>query len=513
MDNHDEENEVDQNKFQAMLQNEKQSIENDLNKLENARRDNEQNKNDPMETDMVIENLNVKIEIPKNLNEGHKTPPVPTMGTSLGLIASYGSSTDDDNSDEDENKHKCLPVKMDQSIDYRANDSSSDEETDSSSSSSDDESSSSESDSSTDDLEVVEIEFEKTNNNKSSEYPLRVRGEQFIDELPPIEDLKISVPETECIEIGKVQSIVAQLLLVESYPGTAALDLDTVLFLENGARPLGKIFDVIGQITAPLYCVRFNSRQHIDQLGITIGMKVYCAPRSEHTSYVILSNIMNTRGSDASWENDIEADPIHQDYSDDEEERAARRARKKRSNTIDAADSSSQQKTNNEPRSSNNGGRSSTRFRGDSRNNTRISNTQHFSSQFSHNNNSWHNNIPPSANMPGPSYPNPYAFSPEQRYRMINFQRPPPPPPIASSYHNGPPQFNQIPPFLPNLQFPAGPRFIPRAQYPTSSHHSIRANHPPTPNNISVPGFPQRLPFSGQQSGNEPICPPGMQNP
>lgn len=32
-----------------------------------------------------------------------------------------------------------------------------------------------------------------------------------MDELPPIEDLKISVAEEECIEIGVVSSIIDQL--------------------------------------------------------------------------------------------------------------------------------------------------------------------------------------------------------------------------------------------------------------------------------------------------------------
>lgn len=41
--------------------------------------------------------------------------------------------------------------------------------------------------------------------------PIRVEGEFTIDSLPPIEDLKISVPEEECVVLGKVMSIVDQL--------------------------------------------------------------------------------------------------------------------------------------------------------------------------------------------------------------------------------------------------------------------------------------------------------------
>lgn len=41
--------------------------------------------------------------------------------------------------------------------------------------------------------------------------PIRAEGEFTIDSLPPIEDLKISVPEDECVVLGKVMSIVDQL--------------------------------------------------------------------------------------------------------------------------------------------------------------------------------------------------------------------------------------------------------------------------------------------------------------
>lgn len=43
------------------------------------------------------------------------------------------------------------------------------------------------------------------------------KGELTLDDLPPIEQLQISVPEQECVQIGVVSSIVEQLgkLLVD----------------------------------------------------------------------------------------------------------------------------------------------------------------------------------------------------------------------------------------------------------------------------------------------------------
>ncbi|XP_050067137.1 H/ACA ribonucleoprotein complex non-core subunit NAF1 [Anopheles maculipalpis] len=159
--------------------------------------------------------------------------------------------------------------------------------------------------------------------------PIRTAGEILPHELPPIEELTITVPETECKPIGHIDSIVAQIVLVQSVAGAELLNLDTVLFLERGKRALGKIFDVIGQVNQPIYCVLFNSNQEILTKNITTGMEVFCAPRTEYTSFIILSELMRTKGSDASWMHDNEIPAYLAEHSDDEEERMAKRNRKK----------------------------------------------------------------------------------------------------------------------------------------------------------------------------------------
>uniref|UniRef100_A0A1S4H8S8 H/ACA ribonucleoprotein complex non-core subunit NAF1 n=2 Tax=Anopheles gambiae TaxID=7165 RepID=A0A1S4H8S8_ANOGA len=159
--------------------------------------------------------------------------------------------------------------------------------------------------------------------------PIRTAGEILPHELPPIEELTITVPETECKPIGHIESIVAQIVLVQSVAGAELLNLDTVLFLDRGQRALGKIFDVIGQVNQPIYCVLFNSNQEILTKNITTGMEVFCAPRTEYTSFIILSELMRTKGSDASWMNDNEIPSYMAEHSDDEAERAAKRNRKK----------------------------------------------------------------------------------------------------------------------------------------------------------------------------------------
>lgn len=172
-------------------------------------------------------------------------------GSSLGLLASYGSDAsdadddDDDDSDDDDiadvvvaataavrpaavatssatagvsrETHTEATRKLNQFLeggDYRVISDSSEEEDDS-----DD-----------DDDAVVIVQGGSTEKaarqraaaqsgdddsdveivSKSREY-VKAKGELGINELPPIEDLHISVPEAECVLLGKIFSIVEQL--------------------------------------------------------------------------------------------------------------------------------------------------------------------------------------------------------------------------------------------------------------------------------------------------------------
>jgi len=159
--------------------------------------------------------------------------------------------------------------------------------------------------------------------------PIKSKNEMTLNDLPPIEDLKISIPEEEIVPIGKVYQIVDQLVVVQSLKDIPAYDLDTVLFVEGGL-PLGKIFDVFGPVTEPYYCVRFNSKDHIKERKINLEQVVYCAPKTRYTNYVFLAQLMKLRGSDASWENDDECPDEFLDYSDDEQESNAKSKKKPR---------------------------------------------------------------------------------------------------------------------------------------------------------------------------------------
>uniref|UniRef100_A0A2A4JYQ3 H/ACA ribonucleoprotein complex non-core subunit NAF1 n=1 Tax=Heliothis virescens TaxID=7102 RepID=A0A2A4JYQ3_HELVI len=197
---------------------------------------------------------------------------------------------------------------------------------------SDSESTSASSDSDVDSVKDIEEvssgdELEGQSKTGKPETP-KVIGEMGLDDLPPIEDLAISLPAQETTKIGTIASIVDRLVIVRALPETPAVDLDSVLFLDNGAKALGRVFDVFGPVTEPHYCVRFNSAEHVRERGAAAGADVFIAPRTQHTNYVFLAELMKIKGSDASWLHDVEPPPHQIEYSDDEEERRANRARR-----------------------------------------------------------------------------------------------------------------------------------------------------------------------------------------
>jgi len=158
---------------------------------------------------------------------------------------------------------------------------------------------------------------------------LKTKGELDISDLPPIEDLKISLNEEKCKPMGSIKSIVDSLVIVEAFVNQSALDIDSVLFIDRGERALGKIFDVFGPVSKPFYAVRFNNSEHIKTFNLLIKEPVFCAPETEYANFILVSKLMQIKGSDASWKDNNEPPPQFIDYSDDEAERQAKKKKEK----------------------------------------------------------------------------------------------------------------------------------------------------------------------------------------
>ena len=112
----------------------------------------------------------------------------------------------------------------------------SDSDSSSSSSSSDSDSDSSDSD---DDKETQRrVTADPEEETKDSAAP-KTTNELLTKDLPPVENLSARVSAGECTEVGIIKNIVEELVVVESVPGLPALDLETVLFVEEGGLALG----------------------------------------------------------------------------------------------------------------------------------------------------------------------------------------------------------------------------------------------------------------------------------
>lgn len=156
------------------------------------------------------------------------------------------------------------------------------------------------------------------------------KGELQLCDLPPIENLNISVPVTQLVKIGKVVSIVEVLVVIESIRSMPPLDLDTVLFRSDGTA-IGQIFDTFGTVTEPHYSIRYTNTDQIKERALELNQEIYFYPQPDRviTKFAFVDELKKIKGTDASWENDNEIPPTVDpgEYSDDEDERRARKGR------------------------------------------------------------------------------------------------------------------------------------------------------------------------------------------
>ncbi|XP_077280172.1 uncharacterized protein LOC143907339 isoform X4 [Temnothorax americanus] len=298
--------------------------------------------NDETNAQVSIRNNEIQISNP--------SPQKQNRTSSLSVIAAeYGDTSDSDvekmEADTTTKNQHAMPEIQTQHLQcYRTTEenlsceeSDSDDDSDSSadsSSSSSSSSSDSSSDSDSNDITIIV----KKRGSKANTAKKEKHTENELDDLPPIEDLQISVPEVLCNPFGKIEKIVEQLVIVEPKPGEPTLDLDTILFVNKGTKALGKIFDVYGPVAEPHYCVRFNDAKHIQDNGIKVGMQVYyCPSNKSYTFFVFLQELRKLKACDTA------GDDESPEFSDDEEEQAYYEKLKQKNNK-DCSDGKTSQK-------------------------------------------------------------------------------------------------------------------------------------------------------------------------
>ena len=180
------------------------------------------------------------------------------MAKSLGALAAladYGSDSEDSESENEEInviydtlemfisegilssivKESVRRVEYAKSISYRNHEtieiddttSSGDESSESDSSSSDDDYLNLESKDSTD---LTGGEAKKPQRRRKP--PPKVKGELALSDLPPIDELHISVPDYECLKIGVISSMVEEMVVVQADANTPGLGMYMYLLIE-----------------------------------------------------------------------------------------------------------------------------------------------------------------------------------------------------------------------------------------------------------------------------------------
>ncbi|NXG18288.1 NAF1 protein, partial [Grallaria varia] len=177
---------------------------------------------------------------------------------------------------------------------------------------------------------VVSDEDDHPDEKDSRSYYIKTKDELPIDELPPVEDLSIILPDNVELKVfGTVSSIIEQLVIIESLRGLPPVNEESIIFKED-RQAAGKIFEVFGPVLHPFYVLRFNSSEHIKEKGINVQDSMYFAPSvKDFTQYIFAERLKQEKGSDASWKHDQEPPPEALDFSDDEKEREAKQKKKR----------------------------------------------------------------------------------------------------------------------------------------------------------------------------------------
>ncbi|KAA8914536.1 Gar1/Naf1 RNA binding region-domain-containing protein, partial [Sphaerosporella brunnea] len=136
--------------------------------------------------------------------------------------------------------------------------------------------------------------------------PLRTKNE-VPEEAEKVERPGIVVtPEVKIEELGTVESTLEHLVLIKaSTSGEFQVLCEGSLLVLDDRTVIGTVADTLGRVEEPLYTVRFNSLEEIQELKVEVGKKIFYVP--EHSTYVFTKPLLAQKGSDASNLYDEEA--------------------------------------------------------------------------------------------------------------------------------------------------------------------------------------------------------------
>uniref|UniRef100_F1KVX3 H/ACA ribonucleoprotein complex non-core subunit NAF1 n=1 Tax=Ascaris suum TaxID=6253 RepID=F1KVX3_ASCSU len=143
--------------------------------------------------------------------------------------------------------------------------------------------------------------------------------EREYDGMPQLERLTIHVEQDVPLKpLGSVVSVVDCLVVVQAN-SNIALDFDTVLF-DHRRNAIGKVYDILGAVSAPLYAIRFNTPHEAN--SHEVGMEIFYAPTvEEFTRHVFTEQLRKERITDPCWDGEGECPEDELVFSDDEAEK------------------------------------------------------------------------------------------------------------------------------------------------------------------------------------------------
>jgi rRNA processing protein Gar1 len=151
----------------------------------------------------------------------------------------------------------------------------------------------------------------------------KTKNEISIDEMPPPEPIQHELPADATLEAaGKITSVVGNLVVVTGLANGPALNLESVLWNED-RTPLGRVDDVFGPVAQPIYSIRFADAAAANVFKSKVGSIAFYS--ASFASFVLKSQLLAMKGSDASSKFDEEPAEHELEFSDDEAEAAHKR--------------------------------------------------------------------------------------------------------------------------------------------------------------------------------------------
>jgi H/ACA ribonucleoprotein complex non-core subunit NAF1 len=148
------------------------------------------------------------------------------------------------------------------------------------------------------------------------------------EEVLPIPDITVT-PDMKVVHLGHVETIVENVVLIRATVSGEyqVLESGSLLCLEDRTL-IGLVADTLGRVEEPLYTVRFQGREKIDEFGLSQGKAIFYI--ESHSTFVFTQPLKGLKGSDASNFHDEEVGEDEIEFSDDEAEAEYRRRLKQK---------------------------------------------------------------------------------------------------------------------------------------------------------------------------------------